>query len=976
MSYIKRELTGRASGDHAQDPSSHSASRTLTQRPRVLMKPGMPPPQQSIYAMSDPAYRTVNKRWSLDFSDSTDVDYMSSNYCWAPSEMSDSESIAGRIATGSPGVEWQNMQLLASNIVPHKASPSNAVSSNKPAAGHTHSEPLARQDSAVGSGAYISAPILPHGKIEPRDEHNRAARLHMNLGPTPNSVKRCATEMSHDVMGRPFSPRKSPRWHMQEDHRRAYSLDPRHLAKSGLGRENPMRNTDFRRLPTSNTWPQIARRVPTIDEADTAQWTASIACQNYLRAHTDAQNVPEMIPVEDAPVPLVVNVEPSPPDCQAWLWDQPERCKDQDQDVPVDPPSTLYQPESELDCHESRRSETPCVGILSMRAYLATKGSGHNCTLATWEDAENMLEELVRFDFPASIRGKSHYLHQLIGLVPPAAKDAYQEVDVTTVDSWLLTYLLDNNDTLEIDALLEVLLLICMGLCDLGFTVWQLACFIASWARSLAAIPNDLLSPDAYTHGAPTPSSLGSPDNGSNVQEHARNGNNNGNNNASLSQGSGMGGTGNGGTGRTPSGKRKFSGGQDRGDEHFEGNEPGPEGNAEDESSGKSNAGIECVHDSCTATYQYISHVLRCLKKHKIIVCPKCWSQFRDDEAFQSHKYSQDIGQGQRTEAGLIPRPPLCESNCVSLCKGDIDLEALRSSEAIKDQRHRLARGCLKQRVPASRAAQWRYLYALTHPGCEEVPDFVLKHKKPRLRSIHEELGLGDVHSSPRGSAVSRTLQLEIDGLRFEQGHLIDLLKMCSSVLAENNTEVAMTLRSCINEKVFGHATSVQRGPTHGTDDHAALVSAMPMTPKSYVPQSQQLSVGNGASGPSSAPSFKNTTSSLPLHQRRLDGSSMPQNQFVQRTQPAAALYQQQVAPPNYGSQGAQDAMYAPQPQVYGNWLQLSMNPTNYDTLLTEGSAQQPSGYDFNAQQGLQSQFNSLNDHYSFGGAGGSFAGR
>ncbi|GIZ41451.1 hypothetical protein CKM354_000475400 [Cercospora kikuchii] len=970
MSYIKPELKGRAPGDHAQDPSSHSASRTLTQRPRVLMKPGMPRAQQSIYAMSDPVYKTVNKRWSLDFSDTTDVDYMSSNYCWAPSEMSDSESIAGRIATGSPGVEWQNMQFLASNLALQKASPSNTVSPSKPTAGYTHSQPRARQDSAVGSGPYISAPTLPHGKAEPRDEHTGAARLHMDQRPAPNSVKRCATEMSHDVMGRPFSPRKSPRWHVLEGPRRTCSLDPGHFAKSGLGRDNSIGNTDCRRLPTSNTWPQIARRdtlrrIPAIDEADTARPIASIACQTNSRAHTDFQHV------KRDSVSFVVNVEASPPDCQAWVLNQPEQCKDQVHDVPFDPPSTLYQPESELDCHESGENATSCVGVLSMRTYLAAKGSGPGCTLATWEDAEDMLEELVRSDVSSSLRGENLYLHQLIDLVPSAAKDAYKEVDAATVDSWLFAYLIDDNDALEIDALLEVLLLICMGLCDLEVTVYQLACFIASWLRSLAAITNDLLLPDAHTHAAPTPCSLGSSGNGSNLQEHAGDGNNN----ASSSQRSGMGDTGNGGTGSKPSGKRRFSGGPDRGDEHFEGNEPGPEGNAEDGFAGKLNAQIPCVHASCTAIHRYISGVIRCLKKHKVRVCPICWCQFRDEKSLQSHQYLQELNRTQQADTGLYLTPSTCEKHCVSLCDENADPEVLRSSEAIKNQRHRLTGACLKQKCPESRAAQWRYLYALTYPGSEEVPDFVLKQKKPRLKSIEEELALGDPHPSPSINAAMHALRRENDAMRSERGHFIHLLELSSSFLAEDKSELAMTLRRCISEKVSGHAYSAQTGPSHGIDDSAAPAPTMPLTPKSCAPQTRQVSVGAGASAPFSTQNFQNTPSWIPLHQRRLDLSSMSGSQPVQRTQAAAALYQQRVAPPNYGSKDVSAAIYEPQPQALGNWLPLSMDPTSYNTLLPEGSARQPSGYDFNAQQGRQGQFNNLNEHFSFDGIGGSFAG-
>ena len=101
----------------------------------------------------------------------------------------------------------------------------------------------------------------------------------------------------------------------------------------------------------------------------------------------------------------------------------------------------------------------------------------------------------------------------------------------------------------------------------------------------------------------------------------------------------------------------------------------------------------------------------------------------------------------------------------------------------------------------------------------------------------------------------------------------------------------------------------------------------------------------------------------------------MPESQHVQRTQAAAALYQQQAAPPDHRSQDAQAAMYAPQSQVFGNWLPLSMDPPSYNALLAEGSARQPGGYDFNAQQGRQGQFNYLNGQFSFDGTGGSFEG-
>ncbi|CAK1358344.1 unnamed protein product [Cercospora beticola] len=939
MSFIKRELTGPAPGDYVSDPMSHSAWHALPQRSRVLMEPEVLLPQQPINATRHPAHSTVEKRCSYNFPDSTDADRWNFNYCWGPSDVSDSESIAGRIATKSPGVERTSARPLECDIVLQTAQSRNAVASKKPAAGHIQSEPLARQDSAVACGPYLHAPVMPHGEAESRDKTFGANRLPKNQSPASNSVKRHATEMSQDVVDRLFSPRKNPRCDVQEGHRRAFSLDSRHFAKSGSGREIPTGNTDYRKLATSNSWPQKAGcdnswRFPTIDETETTQRIASIACQPHLRAHTDAQHVSQMATVQGAPVPFVIGAKASPPDCQAWILDQPERCKDEDQDVPFDPPSTLYLPDSELECHESGESDTPCNGILSMRAYLAAKGSGPKYTTATWEDAADMLEELVRSDFPSSIRGRSFYLHQLIGLIPPAAKEAYQEVDLIAVDSWLFPYLIDDNDALELDALLEVLLLICMGLCDLGLTVFQLACFIASLVRSLAAISDNLRLPDAYTHAAPTPSSLWSSGNGSNLQEHAGNSNNN----ASSSQRPDEGDTGDRGTGGKPNGKRKFSGGQDRGDEHFEGNEPGPEGNAGEEFAGKLNVEIPCVHDSCTATYQYISGVIRCLKKHKIRVCPKCWCKFDDDESLQSHRYSQGIGTKQQTMTSI------CEENCVSLCDTNTDIETLRSAEAIRSQRHRLAKGCLKQKCPESRAAQWRYLYALTYPSCDDVPNLVLKRKKPKLKSIEEELAPTHLHSSPNSTTALRALQLEISALRLEREHFIVLLKMSSSLLAGDNSEFAMILKRSIDEKVSGHAGSNETRQIHGNDEFAAHLPAMPLTPSSYVPHGLQPSGGTGTSDPFPTQNIQSTASSSAFNRRPLTGSSMLESQPVQRMQAAAARYQQQVAPPIYGSQGVQVAMHPPQPQLFGGWLPSS-NLTNYDARQFGSNEQGLTGY-------------------------------
>lgn len=62
-----------------------------------------------------------------------------------------------------------------------------------------------------------------------------------------------------------------------------------------------------------------------------------------------------------------------------------------------------------------------------------------------------------------------------------------------------------------------------------------------------------------------------------------------------------------------------------------------------------------------------------------------------------------------------------CNATCVMHC--GTDLESLRSAEATINQRHLRRPSCAGGRSAESRAAQWRYLYALTHPGADVVPD-------------------------------------------------------------------------------------------------------------------------------------------------------------------------------------------------------------------------------------------------------------
>ncbi|KAM3424383.1 hypothetical protein BST61_g11079 [Cercospora zeina] len=523
------------------------------------------------------------------------------------------------------------------------------------------------------------------------------------------TIKRHATEMSHDIPQRNVSSRKTPRWNCQHDSSLLAEAGPQPEGNLGGDAETSVE------LNTSSH-PLANISIRSFQQPDSSVYTSS--------PHNGAENVQATQSLPPHETKETLTRQTSQSNCQEWLSGQPEECREADHESPTDRPSTVYEADSlemsDLNCNGNIDLDASCHGALSMCTYLATKGPQCAFEIATWEDVEDMLEKVARLDLVACTPQGGLCLSQLIELIPPAAKEAHQEIGVTAIDSWLLACRIARTERMENDALLEVLNLVCIEICDLGTTVFWLACFVAGLMRNLAEMSYEDNSQNLCATRGHKSSSSWSSGRGSGQRVYTGHDNDS----APSSNTFEMGETSNTSASQHNNGKRKFSGGQDRGDGDFEADHPGPEGDDDDEPGARMNLTIRCVTEKRKASHSYISVIIRCLKKHKVIVCGKCWDHFPNEKSFKAHVNSQKLQSLQHSATGKQNERSACEDHCVYLCHASANEETLQSAEAIKNRRHRFDEECFsKTRSPELRSAQWRYLYALTHPECQEVPD-------------------------------------------------------------------------------------------------------------------------------------------------------------------------------------------------------------------------------------------------------------
>ncbi|KAF2217295.1 hypothetical protein CERZMDRAFT_93346 [Cercospora zeae-maydis SCOH1-5] len=189
---------------------------------------------------------------------------------------------------------------------------------------------LPRHDSAMFNGPYANSHILPYGRAESTNI-KQTSRASMYSSQPARTVKRHASEMSHDVSSEPPALRR---------------VHGGSTATGELSHWNELLEgkTDCGGPGHELTHPgmeELRRRASSGHENP----PSSAAGRPQVTQRNLARNTSESFAVNGGAIYC---------DCQAWLSEQPEECREVGQDGSIDPPSISYQPESpvvgDMDC--------------------------------------------------------------------------------------------------------------------------------------------------------------------------------------------------------------------------------------------------------------------------------------------------------------------------------------------------------------------------------------------------------------------------------------------------------------------------------------------------------------------------------------------------------------------------------------------------------------------------------------------------